>query len=335
MSSTPLYDPGWICLDQGLVWLHHFIMVGLDTLTRDTAESLARNITVHWNWVYKKLMRNLKMIGCSNVCNVVEEFDKLVKSATRYTTKSMTKLKRILDCSPLPPTSPSSCSHMFLLTKLSRDPMLSTAIHRARFLSIFSTEINQNLLLLRAGSKREDDVMADVRVQIDAYHGMVDADTTVLLSADTYLTQQVWALTEQLSLLQNICPDQQLLSLQHRVLLHTSTAQPGWDAAHKVHSILHSLDRPAVQQLHLTEYDPLQQILGATSHATTPPQDLLGVFSNLVNVRDASGSTAIVMAEQKIEQLKEMKEILKNIKFEKEEYIYDDIMVELNKLSML
>ena len=98
----------------------------------------------------------------------MEEFDKLIKSATRYTTKSMTKLKRILDCSPLPPTSSSYCSHMFFLTKLSRDPMLNTAIHRAIFLSIFSTEINQNFLLLREGRKRENDVIADVKAQIDA-----------------------------------------------------------------------------------------------------------------------------------------------------------------------
>ena len=37
VSSTPLHDPGWSCLDQGLAWLHHLIMVGLQILTRETA----------------------------------------------------------------------------------------------------------------------------------------------------------------------------------------------------------------------------------------------------------------------------------------------------------
>jgi len=333
MSSTPLHDPGWICLDQALLWLHHLIMVGLDTpLTRDTAESLARSVTVHWNWVYKKLMKNLSMIGCTNACNAMEQFDELVKSTKQYTTKSMTKLKRILGCAPLPPSSPSSCASMSLLSILSSHPMLSTAVHRARYLSIFGTEINQNLLLLKTGRKSEEEVIKDIESLVENYQSKVKEGAPLLISPDSFLTMQLWSLNEQLLILQNICPDQQLLFLQHRLMLHSSSTLPGWAAFDQVFSILHMMSRPALELLHMTEYDPLQHSLHTAKQDTPAPQCLVGVFSKLVNVRDASGSTAIVMAEQKIEQLREMKESLKTVRFEKEEYILDDILTELKKL---
>ena len=74
------------------------------------------------------------------------------------------------------------------------------------------------------------------------------------------------------------------------------------------------------------------QCLASVKTDIAAPEGLVGVFSSLVNVRDASGSTAIAMAEQKIEQLKEMKDILANVKFEREEFSSDDILAELSRL---
>jgi hypothetical protein len=257
-----------------------------------------------------------------------------VKATTQYTTKSMTKLKRILCCSPLPPSSLSSCSTMSLLTKLDSDPMLNVPLHRARFNSLYGTEINQSLLLYKAGNKGLNEVVKDVEVLIEKYHVRIEQESAVLISPDNYLTMQLLALTEQLSQLQNSSMDQQLLSLHHRLLLNTPSCSPpqGWAAAQLTLSVLHSLERPAVKQQHLTKYDPLQQTLARVKTDTDAPEGLVGVFSRLVNVRDASGSTAIVMAEQKIEQIKEMKEILTNIKFEKEEFNCDDVVTELTSL---
>jgi len=334
VSNTPLHDPGWSCLDQGLVWLHHLIMVGVETLDRDSADTLARSITVHWGWVYKRLMKNLEMMGCTNVCRAIEQFDKVVKATTQYTTKSMTKLKRLLDCSPLPPSSISSCSTMSLLTKLDTDPMLGVSVHRARFISLFATKINQSLLLYKAGSKGMEDVARDIEVMVEKYHNRVEQETAVPVSPDNYLAMQVWSLKEHLSFLQHSSMDQQLMSLQHRLLLHIpeSCTPQGWTAAHYTQSVLHRLDRPAVKLLHMTEYDPVLQTLASVKTDAAAPDGLVGVFSRMVNVRDASGSTAIAIAEQKIEQLKEMKEILINVKFEKEEFDYDGILAELEKL---
>ena len=179
-----------------------------------------------------------------------------------------------------------------------------------------------------------DEVVKDVEVLVKRYHSKVEQEAAVMINPDSYLSMQLLALTEQLSQLQNICTDQQLLSLQHRLLLHTPTSPPpqGWAAAQLSLSILHSLDRPAVKQLHLTKYDPLHKSLARVKTDTAAPEVSVGVFSSLVNVRDASGSTAIAMAEQKIEQLKEMKDILSNIKFDREEFSSDDIMAELSSL---
>ena len=106
-----------------------------------------RAITVHWGWVVKRLMRNLEMLGCTNVSKAIEQFDKFVKASTQFTTKSMTKLNRILRCSPMPPSSISSCSTMSLMTRLDYDPMLNVAVHKTRCTILYGTEINQSLLL--------------------------------------------------------------------------------------------------------------------------------------------------------------------------------------------
>ena len=212
--------------------------------------------------------------------------------------------------------------------------MLNVPVHRARFTILYGTEINQSLLLYKAGRKGIEEVVKDVEVLVEKYHGKVEQEAAVMISPDSYLRMQLLALTEQLSQLQNICTDSQLLSLQHRLLLHTPTSSPpqGWAAAQRSLSILHSLDMPAVKQLHLTKYDPLHQCLASVKTDIAAPEGLVGVFSSLVNVRDASGSTAIAMAEQKIEQLKEMKDILANVKFEREEFSSDDILAELSRL---
>ena len=314
VCSTPLHDPGWSCLDQGLTWLHHLLlMVGLQTLTRETVETVTRAIAVHWGGVVKRLMRNLEMLGCTNVSKAMEQFDKFVKEYPQFATKLMEQLKRILSCSPMPPFSLSSWSTMSLMTKMDYDPMLKVAVHRARFIILYGTEINQSLLLYMAGMNRL---------------GQVEQEGAMMINLDSYL-RLLLILTEE-SQLQNIRKDQPLLPLQHRLLLNTPTYSPpqGWAVTQLALSILHSLDRPAVKQLQLTEYDPLQQCLASVKTEATTPEGLVGVF----NIRDASGSTAIDRAKQKIEQLKEIEDILTSIKFEREELSCDDIMAELSRL---
>ena len=86
----------------------------------------------------------------------------------------------------------------------------------------------------------------------------------------------------------------------------------GRQTYHSLLSILAMVDRPALKQLYASNYDPLNLTLTVSDSNSTIYDSLSGVVSFLVNVSDTSGSTPIIMADQKMQQLKEVQAILTN-----------------------
>lgn len=98
---------------------------------------------------------------------------------------------------------------MSLLTKQDCDPILSVAVHRTRFISLCGTATSKSILLFK-----DHMTVKDMEMLLAKYHSkVVEQETDVMMSLESYLNMQLWAVAE-------------LLSLEHRLVLNTASMSP-------------------------------------------------------------------------------------------------------------
>ena len=323
-SDFLMTDADWETVDRSLDWLSHFSVLGGRGLTSSGLDSLSRTVAVHWAWLYKHLVSwTGGNTQTSRTNTLLTEYDQTVRGG-QLVTQTTTKLKRILGCAPLPPSSLASCLHRSSLSRLSREPVLAVIVHRVNFLARFGARIEENFNLLRAGQKQEESVVSEYREMVEEYRKMVEDQQSVRVSPESYLRLQLAGLKEQLDQLQHQDSDQPLSSFQHRLLTNSPRST---EEERFVEFVLDSKERPGVRAVHCTDYDPVLMKVSARDDQDLPA-DFLQVFTSLT----ASAGISLSIAEEKVDQLKEIKELLASVRFNRDEFVQTDILSESSNL---
>ena len=156
-------------MDSSLAWLERLQDFYLLPLTRDSAELLARGVTVHRKWLFKRMLPCLKAAGCTKLIEVFTSFDNVVRSHPAYCFRSCSRLRRMLGAAPPPPTSHLQCRALATFTQLDREPMLAQPLHRARFQCVSGTKVATLFSRVPPGHL-EDSALAEIAKQLSDLH---------------------------------------------------------------------------------------------------------------------------------------------------------------------
>ena len=323
-SDCVLTDSDWETVDRSLDWLAHFCLLGGRAVRRAGLDSLARTVAVHWAWLYKHLTRwTGGHTQATHLNSVLAEYDETVRGG-QLSVQTTTKLKRILGCAPLPPSSPASCLHRSSVTELSREPVLAVSVHRVNFSARYGARIQENFNLLRSGQKQPESVVSEYRDMLEQFKQLVEQQESLRVSPESYFSLQLAGLQEQLDQLRHEDSDHPLSAFQHRLVVNCQSSTEGEKF---IEFTLDNKERPGVKAVHCTDYDPiLMKVTARDDHEL--PADFLQVFSSLT----ASSGISVSTAEEKFDQLKQIKEALTTVGFTREEFVLSDIISESSNL---
>ena len=114
-------------------------------------------------------------VKCPQLQIVLDNYDKVVTSSLQMSTQSMTKLKRLLDCAPLPPSCLSSCNTSQTIKNISNDPMLTSGtLHKTKFLSKYGTKLNEQLCAIKTGQLNVETAVKNVQEMVMDFHKIVE-----------------------------------------------------------------------------------------------------------------------------------------------------------------
>ena len=226
-------------------------------LTRDSAELLARGVTVHWRWLVKRLLPHLQPAGCTELVEVLTSFDKIVRSHPAYCSRSCSRLRRQLGAAPPPPTSQLESNALATFTKLDNNPLLAQPLHRARFQCISGTKVASIFSQLDdAGPPALAEAAKSLVDLQEAYKALVEDGVEVKVSVKAFLHLQTSAVQEELAILEGCQPDQATLQLRHQVLLKRGGNKQLLTAM----ETSHRATRPALKLAISLQHDPVRQV---------------------------------------------------------------------------
>ena len=260
IASCPDFpDSLWTSLDSSLGWLERLLDFSLLPLTRDSAELLARGVTVHWRWLFKRMLPCLKAAGCSQLIEVFTSFDNVVKSHPAYCSRSCSRLRRMLGAAPPPPTSHLQCKALATFTQLDREPMLAQPLHRARFQCVSGTKVSTLFSCLTPGNL-EHAALAEIAKQLldlhESYRTLMEEGSEVQVPVEKFLSLQTAALQEELAIMDHCHHDPATLQLRHQLILR----QEGSKQLLTAMETLHRVARPALRLAISLQHDPDRQV---------------------------------------------------------------------------
>ena len=261
-SCSGFPDSLWTSLDSSLAWLERLLDFSLLPLTRDSAELLARGVTVHWRWLFKRMLPCLKAAGCTELIEVFTSFDNVVRSHPAYCSRSCSRLRRMLGAAPPPPTSQLQCITLATFTQLDREPMLAQPLHRARFQCVSGTKV-ATLFSRLAPANMDHAALADVAKQLsdlhESYRVLMEEGLEVQVPVEKFLCLQTAALQEEVAMMDGCRYDPATLQLRHQLLLR----REGNDNSKQLLTAmetLHRVARPALRLAMSLQHDPDRQV---------------------------------------------------------------------------
>ena len=260
-SCADLSDSLWTSLDSSLSWLERLLDFSLLPLTRDSAELLARGVTVHWRWLLKRMLPCLKAAGYTELIEIFTSFDNVVRSHPAYCSRSCSRLRRMLGSAPPPPTSQLQCSALATFTQLDNEPMLAQPLHRARFQCVSGTRV-ATLFSHIAPGNLEHEALSEIAKQLvdlhESYRTLMEEGLEVLVPVEKFLSLQTAALQEEIALLGGCSRDPTTLQLRHQLLLRQG------DGSSKqllnAMETLHKVARPALRLAVSLQHDSDRQV---------------------------------------------------------------------------
>ena len=260
ITSCPDFpDSLWTSLDASLAWLERLLDFSLLPLTRDSAELLARGVTVHWRWLFKRMLPCLKAAGCTELMEVFTSYDNVVRSHPAYCSRSCSRLRRMLGAAPPPPTSQLQCRALATFTQLDREPMLAQPLHRARFQCVSGTKV-ATLFSNLAPGHLEHAALAEIAKQLldlhESYRALMEESLEVQVSVEKFLCLQTAALQEEVAMMDGCHHDPATLQLRHQLLLRRDNSKQLLTAM----ETLHRVARPALRLAMSLQHDPDRQV---------------------------------------------------------------------------
>ena len=91
--------------------------------------------------MYKRLLPAVQEVGCSSLAQLLQEYDTVGRRQPAYCSRSFSKLGRLLEVSPPPPSTQEQCSTLAQLLTLDSCPLLSSPLHLATFHCQYGSQV--------------------------------------------------------------------------------------------------------------------------------------------------------------------------------------------------